>query len=375
MPEGHSLVLAARRLAPIVGQPVTEGALSGAAIAAVEVRGKHLMIRSDDGRTLHVHLGMHGAVRLRPSGSGAGRHVLRTPAGDAVVHHPSRYAVRSTRLLQIPLGPDLLGAFDRDEYLRRARLVDRPVGEMLLDQRVLAGVGNVVKSEALWRCRVSPFAPVSALSDEAAGRAGRRLGGDPPRRGRRPAAGCPATCTSAAAGPVRGAARRSAATRRASPPAARTGARPARPSRRPECSCCDAVDEAVLLDRARGVLLGLAAGDALGAALEWLSPAQIQGRYGGPLRDMVSSGMWEMGEWTDDTAMMLALAQSLTDRDGYDEDDLFARYVLWVRSGPKDIGATVRGSLARARTGGRGASGRPRPTTTSRAGTAQATAR
>ncbi len=204
MPEGHSLVLAARRLAPIVGQPVTEGVLSGAAIEAVEVRGKHLMIRSDDGRTLHVHLGMHGAVRLRPSGSGAGRHVLRTPAGDAVVHHPSRYAVHSTRMLRIPVGPDLLGAFDRGEYLRRARLADRPVGEMLLDQRVLAGVGNVVKSEALWRCRVSPFAPVSALTDEVLGeladvsaailRAGVAAGGRLPRdvykRGGRPCPRC-----------------------------------------------------------------------------------------------------------------------------------------------------------------------------------------
>ena len=103
------------------------------------------------------------------------------------------------------------------------------------------------------------------------------------------------------------------------------------------------------VDRARGALLGLAAGDALGAALEWLSPEQITARYGGPLRDMVASGMWAMGEWTDDTAMMLALGQSLSDRDGYDEDDLFARYAVWIRSGPKDVGSTVRGALERAR--------------------------
>jgi len=104
-----------------------------------------------------------------------------------------------------------------------------------------------------------------------------------------------------------------------------------------------------VVDRARGALLGLAVGDALGAALEWLSPEQIAARYGGPLRDMVASGMWAMGEWTDDTAMMLALGQSLSDRDGYDEDDLFARYAVWIRSGPKDVGSTVRGALERAR--------------------------
>ena len=49
------------------------------------------------------------------------------------------------------------------------------------------------------------------------------------------------------------------------------------------------------LDRARGALLGLAVGDALGAALEWLAPAQIQARYGGPLRDMVASPAWDLG--------------------------------------------------------------------------------
>ena len=45
------------------------------------------------------------------------------------------------------------------------RLVDRPVGEALIDQRVIAGVGNIVKSEALWECRIDPFAAVSALDD------------------------------------------------------------------------------------------------------------------------------------------------------------------------------------------------------------------
>ncbi len=49
--------------------------------------------------------------------------------------------------------------------MHRVRLVDRPIGEALLDQRVIAGVGNIVKSEALWECRIDPFAPVSELDD------------------------------------------------------------------------------------------------------------------------------------------------------------------------------------------------------------------
>ena len=107
---------------------------------------------------------------------------------------------------------------------------------------------------------------------------------------------------------------------------------------------------AQVADRARGVMLGLAVGDALGAALEWDHPEQIVARYGGPLRDMVASGTWSLGEWTDDTAMALKLAESMADRGAYDEDDVLARYLVWARSSPKDIGATVSHALARAST-------------------------
>jgi len=104
-----------------------------------------------------------------------------------------------------------------------------------------------------------------------------------------------------------------------------------------------------LHDRARGAMLGLAVGDALGAAVEWLHPDQIRSRYGGPLRDMVASGMWELGEWTDDTAMAVELAASMADQGRYDVDDVFGRYTLWARSRPKDIGATVAAALRRSR--------------------------
>jgi len=106
----------------------------------------------------------------------------------------------------------------------------------------------------------------------------------------------------------------------------------------------------LVADRARGVMLGLAVGDALGAALEWNHPDQIIARYGGPLRDMVASRVWSLGEWTDDTAMAIELAESLAERGGYDEDDVLARYLVWARSSPKDIGATVSHALARSRT-------------------------
>lgn len=166
MPEGHSLVLAARRLEPLVSQVVDSGPLAGERIVAVEARGKHLLIHSDERRVLDVHLGMHGSVRLAPPGAGRGRLVLRTAGGDAVIR-AARVRISTESRLRLALGPDLLGDFDGDEFLRRIRLVDRPLGEALLDQRVCAGIGNIAKSEALWRCRANPFAAVSSCSDAA----------------------------------------------------------------------------------------------------------------------------------------------------------------------------------------------------------------
>jgi endonuclease VIII len=179
------------RLQPLVGQEVAAGPLAGASVKAVEARGKHLLIHSDDGRTLHAHLGLHGSVRLRPAGTGRGRHVLRTAAGDAVIRGTVVREMRTARV-RLPIGPDALRDFDSAEYLRRIRLVDRPIGEAIMDQRVLAGVGNIVKSEALWETHTDPFASVATLDDPrllavadaavAILRAGLDSGGQLPRR-------------------------------------------------------------------------------------------------------------------------------------------------------------------------------------------------
>ena len=163
MPEGHSLVLAARRIEPVIGQQVTAGLLAGTGVSGVETQGKHLLVHGEDGRSLHVHLGMNGRVRLTAAGAGRGRHVLRTAAGDVVIAGTSRVEV--VRGVRLRLGPDLLaGSFDAAAYLRRARRLDRPVAELLLDQRVLAGIGNIVRAEVLWDLRQDPFAPTPSLS-------------------------------------------------------------------------------------------------------------------------------------------------------------------------------------------------------------------
>lgn len=90
----------------------------------------------------------------------------------------------------------------------------------------------------------------------------------------------------------------------------------------------------------QGTLLGLAAGDALGGPVEFMSRFEIAQRYGGGVRKMVGGGWLHLrpGETTDDTAMALALAESLVARGTFDVDDVAGRYVEWLRSDPKDVG-------------------------------------
>ena len=104
-----------------------------------------------------------------------------------------------------------------------------------------------------------------------------------------------------------------------------------------------------LVNRFRGALLGLAAGDALGTTLEFKSPGTFT-----KIDDMVGGGpfLLNAGEWTDDTSMALCLAESLIERQGFDPVDQLERYSRWADSGHLssngqmfDIGMTVRAAL------------------------------
>lgn len=106
-------------------------------------------------------------------------------------------------------------------------------------------------------------------------------------------------------------------------------------------------------DRAVGVVLGAAVGDALGAPFEFLPrgtfSAQLPDRRPDGTGDMVGGGVlgWAPGEFTDDTQMGLALAASLLERDGYDPDDLWRRWQVWAMTSI-DVGNTTRFALAHA---------------------------
>jgi ADP-ribosyl-[dinitrogen reductase] hydrolase len=92
----------------------------------------------------------------------------------------------------------------------------------------------------------------------------------------------------------------------------------------------------LLQDRFRGVLIGLAVGDALGGPLEF-QPASPTGSY---VTEMVGGGWQQLdpGEWTDDTAMSLCVTESLLVKRVFDPDDIASRFVGWLKSQPKDIG-------------------------------------
>ena len=111
------------------------------------------------------------------------------------------------------------------------------------------------------------------------------------------------------------------------------------------------MSEITALDRYRGCLLGLAAGDALGTTLEFKSPGTFE-----PIDDMTGGGPYHLnaGQWTDDTSMALCLATSLIQTGGFDPMDQMERYVRWRREGYLsstgecfDIGITVSEALSR----------------------------
>ncbi len=156
--------------------------LAGDAVEAAEAVGKHHLLRFASGRVLHSHLMMSGVWRLLPAGRPLPRAGLFLALRTAR-HAAALYRCPTVRLLEpgepLPaavraLGPDLLGdgvdpADAAAAALTRAEPT-RQVGDALLDQRLVAGVGNVYKSETLFLAGVDPWRPGGSLSrDEAAG--------------------------------------------------------------------------------------------------------------------------------------------------------------------------------------------------------------
>jgi formamidopyrimidine-DNA glycosylase len=165
----------ARVFHPYVGRLLSKASLrrlAGRRIARVDRRGKHQLVVLDDGSTLHVHFRMTGDWMICPAGTELprfARFILDLDTGLRIVLTDPR-ALATVELLRpgaslaTVLGPDAVSREFDAEYLRGA-LAKRRVGIKLalLDQRVVAGVGNIYAAEALWLARIDPRAPAFHL--------------------------------------------------------------------------------------------------------------------------------------------------------------------------------------------------------------------
>ncbi len=145
--------------------------VAGRTVAAVERRGKHQLILLDDGRVLHAHFRMAGSWSAGEEGDELPRHaraVLRLGDGGWVALVDPRALATIVLLPSMDVAPVLgpeaddpaFGPADLGRALARRR---GPIKPVLLDQAVLAGVGNIYASEALWRARISPRATANTL--------------------------------------------------------------------------------------------------------------------------------------------------------------------------------------------------------------------
>ncbi|WP_288048505.1 DNA-formamidopyrimidine glycosylase family protein [Nocardia sp.] len=192
MPEGHTLhrlallhrerfVGAAVRVSSPQGR-FAEGAalIDGRVLTGSEAHGKHLLHHYESGVTVHIHLGLYGKfydsalpmaapvgqVRMRMIGAGERGESgfgtdLRGPNACEILTPPEVEALADR------LGADPLRAYaDPEQPLRRIRRSRRPIGALLMDQAVIAGVGNVYRAEVLFRHGISPYRPGSGVSAE-----------------------------------------------------------------------------------------------------------------------------------------------------------------------------------------------------------------
>jgi endonuclease-8 len=197
VPEGDTIHHAARRIgAALIGRPIAAietphprhrhdrwpERLSGRAVRAVDAHGKHLFVRFEGDLTLHSHLRMGGKWGIYRRGE----RWRRSPRRAWLVIRTQEHAVvqfdgpvlelmtdARTRFDQrlAVLGPDILHEpFREDDYLRRLREDDsrRAIGDALLDQRNVAGLGNIWKSESCHLAGIDPWRRVADLSDDEA---------------------------------------------------------------------------------------------------------------------------------------------------------------------------------------------------------------
>jgi endonuclease-8 len=196
MPEGDTIMWAANRIRPALeGREIDrvatharfsrdrwEDRLTGRAVNAVDTHGKHLFLRFENDLTIHSHLRMNGWWGVYRRGErwrkAAHRAWLVLGAGDdevvqfdgPVLELLTESRTRFDRRLA-GLGPDVLAdELDERGFLRRLRADDqsRGIGDALLDQRTIAGIGNIWKAEGCWRAEIDPWRAAGRVTDDEA---------------------------------------------------------------------------------------------------------------------------------------------------------------------------------------------------------------
>jgi endonuclease-8 len=197
MPEGDTIHHAAARIRAVLEKRVPQEILTphrrhaadrwperlaGRAVRAVDAHGKHLFMRFEGDLTLHSHLRMTGHWDIHREGERwqRARHrawlVIRVPGSEVVqfdgpvLELLTESRTRFDRRIAL-LGPDILAEeLDEAGFLRRLREDDptRPIGDALLDQRTIAGIGNLWKVESCFSARVDPWRPTGQVSDAEA---------------------------------------------------------------------------------------------------------------------------------------------------------------------------------------------------------------
>jgi endonuclease-8 len=197
MPEGDTIHYAASRIRPVLEGAVPDELatphprfardrwaekLDGRAVTSVDAHGKHLFLRFEGDLVIHSHLRMTGSWGTYRSGQPWRRSPRRAwfvaRAGDGEVVQfdgpvlELMTAARARADQRIAgLGPDILAPeLDEAAFLRRLRADDptRPIGDALLDQRTIAGIGNLWKAEGCWEAQVDPWRPTGTVADEEA---------------------------------------------------------------------------------------------------------------------------------------------------------------------------------------------------------------
>lgn len=198
MPEGDTILRAANRMRPVLEGAVPEEIvtpqarharddwpqrLRGRAVTSVDTHGKHLFLRFEGDLVLHSHLRMTGAWAVHRQGVRWRRAphrawlVLRAHGHEVVEFDGPVLELMTdgrTRFDQrlAALGPDVLAEpqFDEQRFLRRLREEDptRALGDALLDQRIVAGIGNIWKAEGCWGAALDPWRRLRDVSDAEA---------------------------------------------------------------------------------------------------------------------------------------------------------------------------------------------------------------